>query len=660
MRRPGWLAACLVSIASASLLFAATAVAATTAEQQALVDAYAPHLMLREQLDTKNNCNTREEQYGPPTTVDIVLRNPAVKLVHYTGGKDVLVKKGPDASDIAGLGDDYYLDLPGDPLNVKCPKRGSYAKDFQALRNEGRAPAVTYAHIATEPGFRGLVVQYWFFYYFNQFNDVHEGDWEGMQISFDDVDTPAEALAHGPSQIALFQHAGGERANWDDTKVQKDGTHPIVYPAAGSHATFYDNAIYIQNGSHGSGVGCDDTQNPHTEADPRPVVIPTAAAPGSEFQWLSFLGHWGQREKGFNNGPQGPTTKKQWLRPFTWMDGIRQDSPKLPGGAILGPAASTAFCGAIEGVSEFINLEAKSTIGAILLAVILLLLIGVPICLTRWRPCDISVLRKRWSFGQLLRGARQLYGRHWRTFLALAFVGFVILVALQGLQYLLVQLNGGSNDFTVRLHPFGGTLEFTGSIGEISQPIGFAIVGGAVVAYMRFLVEGEPGGFRASYRFMYERLWRLVAAQLLAIVLTTLMVITIIGIPFALYFFFAWQFVQQEIIFKDARMRDAFRGSHVLVRGHWLRTVAMIGVLTLLAVVTGPVLGFFLIFLNFSPILVNLIGSIVYGLLIPYVAIGRTLLYFDLEAREAEDEARGGAGRRRRLAWPRARPATGS
>ena len=112
------------------------------------------------------------------------------------------------------------------------PGACSYAKDFQALRNDGQAPAATYAHIATEPGFTGLVVQYWFFYYFNQFNDVHEGDWEGMQISFD-ADTPAAALAQGPSQIALFQHAGGERADWDDAKVQKDGTHPVVYPAAG-------------------------------------------------------------------------------------------------------------------------------------------------------------------------------------------------------------------------------------------------------------------------------------------------------------------------------------------------------------------------------------------------------------------------------------------
>jgi hypothetical protein len=653
MRRPGRLAALLVSFASAWLVFAASAAADTSPEQRQLVSTYSPRLMFQEQTE-KDNCNTSEEQYGPPTTVSTVLQNPAVKLVHYVDGKDVVVKRGPTASDIATLGDDYYLDLPGDPLEVQCPERGSYATDFARLRALGKAPALTYAHIATEPGHPGFVVQYWFFYYFNQFNDVHEGDWEGMQISFDAGDA-AQALKDGPSQIALFQHAGGERADWDDTKVQKSGTHPIVYPAAGSHATFYDNAIYIQNGSHGSGVGCDNTSSDLTESDPAPIIIPTTAAPGSEFQWLGFLGHWGQREKGFNNGPQGPTTKSQWLRPFSWMDGIRQDSPKLPGGSILGPAASTAFCGAIATVSEFINLEAKSTIGAIVILLILLALILVPIFLTRWRPCDIAVLRKRWAFGQLLRGARQLYGRYWHTFLALAFVGFVILVGLQALQYLLGQINGGNDDFTLRIHPFGGTLEFTGSFQGISQPIGFAIVGGAVVAYMRFLVEGEPGGWKASYRFMYERLGRLVTAQLLAIVLTVLLVITVIGIPFALYFFFAWQFVQQEIIFKDASMRDAFRGSHELVRGHWLRTVAMIGLLSLLAVACGPVLGFFLIFLNFSPVVVNLIGSVVYGLLIPYVAIGRTLLYFDLEAREAEE---GEKPRRRWSPRQRSRPAT--
>jgi hypothetical protein len=75
-------------------------------------------------------------------------------------------------------------------------------------------------------------------------------------------------------------------------------------------------------------------------------------------------------------------------------------------------------------------------------------------------------------------------------------------------------------------------------------------------------------------------------------------------------------------------------------------------------VITGPVLGVFLIFANLSAVLVNLIGSVVFALLIPYIAIGRTLLYFDLGAREAEAEAAGGQKRRRLRLRPR--PATGT
>jgi hypothetical protein len=652
MRRPGRLATSLVLVASVSLLIATQAEAASSAEQRQLVSTYVPELMLREQTDDKN-CNTREEQFNPPTTVDTVLGNPRVRLIHYVGGKEVTIKYGPTAADIAGLGDDYYLDLPGDPLDAGC----DYGTDYKALRADGKAPAVAYAHIAREPGYSGLVVQYFFFYYFNQFNDLHEGDWEGMQIAFD-ADTPAEALEQGPSQVALFQHAGGERADWDDDKVQKDGTHPVVYPAAGSHATFYDNAIYIENGQNGSGVGCDNTSKPLIRSNPTPFIVPTAAAPGSEFQWLSYLGHWGQREKGFNIGPQGPTTKRQWLRPFSWMDGIRQDSPRLPGGSILGPTATTAFCGAIEGVSEFINLEAKTTLGAIGLGLALILLLVVPPLFTRWRPVDLSSLRHRWAFGQLVRGARQLYGRHWRTMLLIALSGFLILGAIQGLQYLFEQITG-SNDFSIAIHPPGAELKFSGSFGGIAHPIGFAFVSGAVVAFIRQLEEGERASSLASYRAIYERLWRVVAGQLLVTALVLLMVFTVIGIPFALYFYIAWQLVQQEILFKNSSIREALKGSHALVRGHWWRTVLVAGFLWLLGVVTGPVLGFFLIFANLSPVLVNLIGSVVYALLIPYIAIGRTLLYFDLGAREAEAEAAGTPARKRGWRpWPR--PATGT
>src|SRR5262249_33050977 len=347
----------------------------------------------------------------------------------------------------------------------------------------------------------GLVVQYWFFYYFNEFNDLHEGDWEGMQIAFK-AGNATDALAQGPSEVALFQHAGAERADWSDEKVQKEGTHPVVFSAARSHATFYDNAIYIQNGNNGSGVGCDNTTEPLTRTDPRPIIIPTQAPPGSRFQWLSFLGHWGQREKGFNNGPQGPTTKRQWLQPWSWMSGIRETSPRLPGGAILGPAAASAFCGAIEEISGFINLEAKSRFGAVLLGVILLLLLVVPPLLTRWRPVDLTNLRHRWAVGRVVRGARHFYGRHWRTMLAIAGIGFLILGALQGLQYLFAQANNGSNDFTIDISPGGLNLKWTSSVAGIAHPVGAAIVSGGGVAYMGPYVNGEGTGPAHSFRTM--------------------------------------------------------------------------------------------------------------------------------------------------------------
>ena len=56
----------------------------------------------------------------------------------------------------------------------------------------------------------------------------------------------------------------------------------------------------------------------------------------------------------------------------------------------------------------------------------------------------------------------------------------------------------------------------------------------------------------------------------------------------------------------------------------------------LVIAVAGPILTFVLIFTPLPLTLINLIGSLVFALLIPYFALGITLLYFDLEARAAE------------------------
>jgi hypothetical protein len=73
--------------------------------------------------------------------------------------------------------------------------------------------------------------------------------------------------------------------------------------------------------------------------------------------------------------------------------------------------------------------------------------------------------------------------------------------------------------------------------------------------------------------------------------------------------------------------------------------------------VTGPIVTIALIFTTLPPAWIDFIGSIVFALLLPYVAIGRTLLYFDVLARAAEAPAN--PRWRRLLAKMRERPGQG-
>ncbi|HEX6665537.1 MAG TPA: hypothetical protein VF081_02965 [Solirubrobacterales bacterium] len=630
----------LVPAALAIVLFTLPAVAEAASggdAAQRLADAYAPIAMLREEQDPP--CETTAEQYEP-TSVDTVLGNPDVVLQRFVEDEGPLAKKdkqglqdvkdAPAAEDIAGLADGYYLNLRGEVLEDTCV----YARDFAKLVKEGKAPATTYAHIARESGHSGFALQYWFFWYFNQFNDLHEGDWEGMQLSFE-ADSPAAALAaeEEPSEIILFQHAGGERANWDDSKVQKEGTHPIVFPAAGSHATFYDSAVYVENGQEGSGLGCDNTSEPLREVQPTPVLLPQRPQLTGPFQWLSYEGRWGEREGGYNNGPTGPQTKTVWSEPFTWMSAQRSTSPRLPGGSVVGPQVSGAFCSTVASISELINLDAKSRPAAIATIAGIVLLIALFVGLTRWGPVDLTRLRARRSFGQLVRTARQLYGRHWRPMVA---IGLTAVPIVGGANLLAGLLAGGKG-----VDDAAGRGGFNLALGDLvegfARPAAMAVVASVVVVFVRLLVDDRGPGFRAAFSGMRHCFWRVVGGQMLFVLATVGLAITIIGLPVAIYKYVAWSFVKQEIVFENRGIREAFHASSDLVRGRWWHTVRVAGFLFVVSIVVGPVFTFALIFTALPLIWINFFGSLIFALLIPFVALGETLLYFDLEARgEAE------------------------
>jgi hypothetical protein len=596
-----------------------------------LAEKYAPIAMLREEQDPP--CETSAEQYQP-TSVEAVLGNPTVTLTHEGEGPGRELEalgKAPNAADIATLPDGYYLDLEGKVLDDTCV----YSKAFKKLLAEGNAPAVVYAHVAREPNHPGFALQYWFYWYFNQFNDLHESDWEGMQLGFE-ADTTEQALREEPSEIILFQHAGGERASWDDPKVQKEGTHPVVFPAAGSHATFYDSAVYIENGQRGSGVGCDNTSEPLRELRPRPVLIPETAPERGAFQWLSYDGRWGEREKGFNNGPTGPATKTVWKEPFAWMAEQRTTSPRLPGGSVVGDPVTNAFCGAVSSVTDLMHLDTKSRAAAIATIAVPVVLLILLIAVIQWGPVDLERLRAWRSFGQLVRTARQLYGRHWLPLVAIGLTAFPIV----GGANLLADLVATGQGVDKAAGRGGFNLALGDLVEGFARPVAIALVAGAAVVFVRLLVESRPAGFGTAYRGLGERFWRVAGAQLLVIFLIFLLTISVIGLPWAIHRYVAWSLVKQEVLFGDKSVRGALRGSRRLVRGRWWHTLSVAGFLFGVGIVAGPALSLALIFTSLPLIWINVIGSAIFALLIPYVALGETLLYFDLQERGEEEPAK--------------------
>jgi hypothetical protein len=618
-------------VAALAMLAAATTAAGAQAPgeekaAQRLAQRYVPITMLRKQLDPP--CNTSEEQYQP-TSVHTVLGNPTVALTHEEDdGRLVEVRKAPTAADIAGLGDGWYLDYEGKVLGKTCV----YARAFRRLVSEGKAPAITYAHIAREFGHGGFALQYWFYWYFNQFNDLHEGDWEGMQITFE-AETAAEALKEEPGEIIVFQHAGGERAEWESGKVQKDGTHPILYPAAGSHATFYDSAVYVENGQNGSGVGCDNTSEPLRELALAPVLLPETVPEEGAFQWLNYRGRWGEREKGFNNGPQGPVTKSVWREPFAWMEKQRTTSPRFPGGSVVGGPVTGAFCGAVTAVTDLTHLATKSRPAAIGIVLGILLVLALLFGLTRWGPVDLKRLRARRAFGQILRTARRLYRRHWWPLIPIGLIAFPIVGGVKALAEALA--NGrGADEVAGRAGVHLAVADLAETLGP---PIAYTLVAAIVIVFVRELERGRAAGVRDSLRGMLARFGRVVGAQLMVTFSLLLLLLTVVGIPIAAWKYVSWLFVQQEVLFTDKSVREAFHGSSALVRGRWLHTLRVAGVLWLLSISAGPILGFALIFTAFPLFWINILGSVVFALFIPYVAVGQTLLYFDLQVRAEEE-----------------------
>jgi hypothetical protein len=604
-----------------ALLALPPAARAGLADEQTLADRYAPVVRIVAQPKT---CGPGEPYR--PIDVNLLLGSPTVALRGPWNRTD-LVKIAPTAKDIAGLYG-YHLDFPGDALHPGC-----VYERWERRLTKGRAPAV-YAHVATDPGHPGKVaLQYWFFWVFNDFNNLHEGDWEMIQLNFDAPDARA-ALATQPVEVGYSSHEGAERAVWGDDKLELvGGTHPVVYPAAGSHANKFTPALYLGSSAE-AGVGCDDTVGPHLELRPKVVTIPSdPSAARAEFPWISFAGRWGELHPAFFNGPTGPNLKTQWTAPIEWSEGWRNRSYAVPAGGVFGTGATDFFCGAVEtGSRGLIHLLRNTGETLLLLGVVLALAIFAA-TRTTWRPVAPLRLTRRRTWGQILSAAGRMYVRRARLFLGIGLVLVPLGVLISTLQALVIG-GFGLVGIDSEGQSAGGLVTLVLAVGTTLALLGFALVQAATVRALVELDQGRPIGPVHAYRLALQRVGPLLRGLAIAAAAWVVLTATVFLIPVAVWLAVRWILLAQVVELENRSGVGGLRRSAELVRHRWFRVASLVGVGAVLALAAGPLIGALLIFLTDAPLpLINIVAGVVYALAMPFVALTTSYVYVDARIR---------------------------
>ena len=192
-------------------------VGAALADERELAERYAPVVRLVEQ---EEECGHGEPY--EPIDVDILFDERTVALRGPWNPVD-LVKIAPVAADLDGLYR-YHLDFPATrsiraaTTSLGPPdRRGERADRLRPRGRRSRPP-------------RQARAQYWLFYVYNDWNNLHEGDWEMIQLVFEAEDA-REALSQEPVSIGYSQHeAARPRAGTTRSSSSSTGGTPSSIP----------------------------------------------------------------------------------------------------------------------------------------------------------------------------------------------------------------------------------------------------------------------------------------------------------------------------------------------------------------------------------------------------------------------------------------------
>jgi hypothetical protein len=620
----GRVAALLVGTAAAGLSLALlspahTAHAASPDDERALAERFAPVVRL---VEHEVECGPGEPYQ--PSDVDAFLDNQDVAL-RGPWQNDDLIEVGPTGEDLGEGRATYHLDFPGDPLNPRCDY-----ETWAASVTEGTQPTV-YAHVATEQGTRDrLALQYWFYYPFNDYNNKHESDWEMIQLVFAAADA-AEALDQTPLEVGYSQHEGMETASWDDPKLELvDQTHPVVHPAAGSHANYYDAALFLGRSAQ-QGFGCDDTRSPASGLALELEVIPSeASAARTDFPWIGFEGRWGQREPAFYNAPTGPSAKEGWTAPISNQEAEGHDhSYAVPAGGLFGTQATDLFCNGVENGSDVVRVFTADPGPAFLVLLLLVVLVAYLIRRTTWRPTGPFRIGRRRAGGQIIAAAARAYMSRWRVFVGIGLLVVPVFLLMGAVQTVLV---GAPDVVAVPEGGEGGGLRvlLAGLLSYVVAGLGMLAVFAAAARALVEIDAGRTTGVASAYRLTGARWRALLGAFAVSSLVIGLAGATVLLLPVALVLAVAWALYMPVIVVEGTSALGGLRRSAALVRRRAVKVAVLLATSVALAVALGPALGLLVLLATDAPFqVVNVIAGITFAFLSPYIALTMTYAYLD-------------------------------
>jgi hypothetical protein len=230
--------------------------------------------------------------------------------------------------DLGFLGQRYTENAAAAKSDVIGNPSRDYRKQARRLHQLPGYANHVYGHAVTDSA-GDLWLQYWFFYFYNDYNligafihaGLHEGDWEMIQVRLRD-ETP---------DLAVYcQHAGATKRDWRQVDVIPGTERPTVYVARGSHAS------YFEPGTHWTGHWFD-----HADAKRRSpeLTLDVVVDGADEWRWTRWPGSWGDTKTTGNpldsNSPRGPGAHGQWDDPL----GLIEKAEELAAPAAAPPAA---------------------------------------------------------------------------------------------------------------------------------------------------------------------------------------------------------------------------------------------------------------------------------------------------------------------------------